>query len=63
MNKGSVKFSNDTKGIGFISLEHGGNDVFVHTTGLSDDIRENDSVSYEVEEGRKGLNAVNVSIS
>lgn len=62
MNKGTVKFFNDTKGFGFISPEHGGNDVFVHTTGLNDDIRENDSVSYEVEEGRKGLNAVNVSI-
>jgi len=62
MNKGTVKFFNDTKGFGFIAPENGGDDIFVHTTGLNDDIRENDSVSYEVEEGRKGLNAVNVTI-
>lgn len=62
MNRGTVKFFNDTKGFGFIAPENGGDDVFVHTTGLNDDIRENDSVSYEVEEGRKGLNAVNVTI-
>jgi CspA family cold shock protein len=62
MNRGTVKFFNDTKGFGFIAPDYGGDDVFVHTTGLNDDIRENDSVSYEVEEGRKGLNAVNVTI-
>ncbi|ACT92149.1 cold-shock protein [Dyadobacter fermentans] len=62
MNRGTVKFFNDTKGFGFIAPENGGSDIFVHTTGLNDDIRENDSVSYEVEEGRKGLNAVNVTI-
>jgi len=62
MNRGMVKFFNDTKGFGFIAPENGGDDIFVHTTGLNDDIRENDSVSYEVEEGRKGLNAVNVTI-
>ncbi|GGM82112.1 cold-shock protein [Dyadobacter beijingensis] len=62
MNRGTVKFFNDTKGFGFIAPENGGDDIFVHTTGLNDDIRENDSVSYEVEEGRKGLNAVNVTI-
>ncbi|REA64341.1 cold-shock protein [Dyadobacter luteus] len=62
MNKGTVKFFNDTKGFGFITPEHGGEDVFVHTSGLIDDIRENDSVSYEVENGRKGINAVNVTI-
>lgn len=62
MNKGTVKFFNETKGFGFIAPEHGGDDIFVHASGLNDDIRENDSVSYEVENGRKGLNAVNVSI-
>ncbi|PSL28409.1 cold-shock protein [Dyadobacter jiangsuensis] len=62
MNRGTVKFFNETKGFGFIAPENGGDDIFVHTTGLNDDIRENDSVSYEVEEGRKGLNAVNVTI-
>ncbi|MGX5852520.1 cold-shock protein [Dyadobacter jiangsuensis] len=62
MNRGTVKFFNDTKGFGFIAPENGGDDIFVHTTGLNDDIRENDSVSYEIEEGRKGPNAVNVTI-
>lgn len=62
MNKGTVKFFNVTKGFGFIAPEDGGADIFVHTSGLIDDIRENDSVSYEVENGRKGLNAVNVSV-
>ncbi|MCF0069566.1 cold-shock protein [Dyadobacter sp. CY261] len=62
MNKGTVKFFNDAKGFGFITPENGGADIFVHVSGLNDDIRENDSVSYEVENGRKGLNAVNVTV-
>ena len=62
MNKGTVKFFNETKGFGFIAPENGGADIFVHTSGLTEDIRENDSVSYEVENGRKGLNAVNVTV-
>ncbi len=62
MNRGTVKFFNETKGFGFIAPENGGDDIFVHTSGLNEDIRENDSVSYEVENGRKGLNAVNVNI-
>lgn len=63
MNKGTVKFFNKTKGFGFIAPENGGEDVFVHTSGLNDDISENDNVSYEVENGKKGLNAVNVSVN
>lgn len=62
MNKGIVKFFNDAKGFGFITPEDGGEDVFVHVSGLNDDIRENDSVSYEVENGKKGLNAVGVTV-
>ncbi|OJV14867.1 MAG: cold-shock protein [Dyadobacter sp. 50-39] len=63
MNKGRVKFFNETKGFGFISPEDGGNDIFVHTSGLKDNVRENDLVTYEVENGRKGLNAVNVTLA
>ncbi|MEM1408280.1 MAG: cold-shock protein [Bacteroidota bacterium] len=62
MKKGTVKFFNDTKGFGFIKPEDGGDDVFVHMSGLVDEIKENDNVQYEVEQGRKGLNAVNVEV-
>ena len=60
MNKGTVKFFNETKGFGFISCDDTNKEYFVHVTGLIDEIREGDSVEYELEEGRKGLNAVNV---
>jgi cold shock protein len=60
--QGTVKFFNDTKGFGFISPDDGGNDVFVHSSGLADEIRENDKVEYDVEEGKKGLNATNVKV-
>ncbi|TRX59593.1 cold-shock protein [Fulvivirga sp. M361] len=62
MKKGTVKFFNSTKGFGFIKPEEGGDDIFVHQSGLIDEIRENDEVQYEVEQGRKGLNAVNVEV-
>jgi len=62
MNNGTVKFFNETKGFGFISPDDGSKDVFVHVSGLNDDIREGDTVSYEVEEGKKGPNAVNVTV-
>ncbi|GLR16611.1 cold-shock protein [Portibacter lacus] len=63
MNNGTVKFFNDSKGFGFITPEDGGKDVFVHANGLDGStIYEGDKVSYDVEEGQKGLNAVNVSV-
>jgi CspA family cold shock protein len=62
MQEGTVKFFNETKGFGFISPTNGGDDIFVHSSGLNTDIRENDNVSYDVENGRKGLNAVNVNV-
>jgi cold shock protein len=63
MQTGTVKFFNETKGFGFITPSNGGSEVFVHSTGLIDKIRENDTVNYEVEEGRKGPSAVNVKIA
>lgn len=60
MATGTVKFFNETKGFGFIKNDETGQDVFVHVTGLIDEIRENDKVEFEVEQGRKGLNAVKV---
>ena len=62
MNNGTVKFFNESKGFGFITPDDGGKDVFVHINGLTDSIREDDKVSYDVEEGRKGPNAVNVVV-
>ena len=62
MKQGTVKFFNESKGFGFITPEAGGQDVFVHSSGLIDEIRENDDVEFEVENGRKGLNAVNVKV-
>jgi CspA family cold shock protein len=62
MQEGTVKFFNGTKGFGFITPANGGQDIFVHVSGLYDEIRENDKVSFEVENGKKGLNAVNVKV-
>jgi CspA family cold shock protein len=63
MQTGTVKFFNEAKGFGFITPSNGGSEVFVHSTGLIDNIRESDTVNYEVEEGRKGPNAVNVKVA
>ncbi len=60
MATGTVKFFNETKGFGFITPDQGGKEVFVHVTGLKDEIREGDEVIYEVEDGKKGPSAVNV---
>lgn len=63
MSNGTVKFFNDSKGFGFIEPDDGGKDVFVHVNGLNgNSITEGDKVSYETEEGKKGLNAVNVTV-
>ena len=62
MNKGTVKFFNDSKGFGFITEEGSDKEYFVHVTGLIDEIREGDAVEYDLEDGKKGLNAVNVKV-
>ena len=62
MSNGTVKFFNESKGFGFIVPEDGSKDIFVHANGLNDNIAEGDKVRYDVEEGRKGLNAVNVEV-
>ena len=62
MSKGTVKFFNDTKGFGFITEEGADKDHFVHVTGLIDEIREGDQVELDLEQGKKGLNAVNVKV-
>jgi len=60
--EGTVKFFNNQKGFGFISQDDTRTDVFVHSSGLIDQVYENDRVSYDVESGKKGLNAVNVKV-
>ncbi len=60
--EGTVKFFNETKGFGFIKPSDSSEDIFVHSSGLVDEIRENDKVEFDVEEGRKGMNAVNVKV-
>ena len=62
MEKGTVKFFNAAKGFGFIKKEDG-TEVFVHSTGLIDKVRENDNVTFDVSEGKKGPNAVNVKLA
>ena len=63
MNKGIVKFFNQTKGFGFIKEEGTEKDYFVHVSGLINKIKDNDSVTFELEEGKKGVNAVNVKLA
>ena len=62
MAKGTVKFFNESKGFGFITEEGSNKEHFVHVSGLIDEIRENDEVQFDLEDGRKGLNAVNVKV-
>ncbi len=62
MKKGTVKFFNYEKGFGFINSDETGEDIFVHKTGLIDQIKENDKVEFEVKQGNKGMNAVDVRV-
>ncbi len=63
MNKGTVKFFNESKGFGFITDVESKNEYFVLVSGLNDQVRENDEVTFDLQEGRKGLNAVNVKLA
>ncbi|MCB0473724.1 MAG: cold shock domain-containing protein [Flavobacteriaceae bacterium] len=62
MSRGTVKFFNDSKGFGFIIEEGSKKEHFVHVSGLIDEIREGDTVEFELANGKKGLNAVNVKV-
>ncbi|MFY0644099.1 MAG: cold shock domain-containing protein [Bacteroidia bacterium] len=60
MNTGTVKFFNEAKGFGFIIEDDSKTEYFVHVSGLIDSVREGDQVEFELKEGKKGMNAVNV---
>ena len=62
MQTGVVKFFNETKGFGFIKHDNSETETFVHVSGLIDEIRQNDKVKFNVQAGKKGMNAVNVEI-
>ena len=62
MSTGTVKFFNDSKGFGFITEEGSGKEHFVHISGLVDEVREGDNVEFDLTEGKKGLNAINVKV-
>lgn len=63
MNNGTVKFFNNSKGFGFIKDNNSSTEYFVHSTGLIDSISENDEVTFDLKQGNKGLNAVNVKLA
>jgi CspA family cold shock protein len=63
MAKGTVKFFNDEKGFGFISEEGSDNEHFVHVSGLVDEVAQGDEVTFELQEGKKGMNAVDVKLA
>jgi cold shock protein len=63
MKKGTVKFFNESKGFGFVKETSTGTEYFVHVSGLIDEIRENDEVTFDLQQGKKGLNAVNVKLA
>jgi CspA family cold shock protein len=63
MNQGKVKFFNESKGYGFIKDTDTEKEYFVHVSGLIDEVKDEDDVTFELSEGRKGLNAVNVRLA
>lgn len=63
MKEGVIKFFNDSKGFGFVTDSEDNKEYFVHVSGLIDEVRENDKVTFDLKEGRKGLNAVDVRLA
>jgi cold shock protein len=63
MEKGVVKFFNETKGFGFIKVDGSGEEVFVHISGIKEKIKENDEVVFNIQQGKKGPNAVDVQLA
>ena len=62
MKTGTVKFFNEVRGFGFIKVDETGEEVFVHKSDVQGRLRENDAVEFEIQKGKKGLNAINVKV-
>jgi CspA family cold shock protein len=62
LKKGTIKFFNESKGFGFVTEDDSSTEYFVHVSGLIDEVREGDAVEFDLKEGRKGLNAVDVRV-
>jgi len=63
MKTGKVKFFNESKGYGFIKEDDSGQEYFVHSSGLIDQVNDDDEVTFELTEGKKGMNAINVKLA
>jgi len=63
MQTGTVKFFNNQKGFGFIKEDATGTEYFVHVSGLVSQVKDGDQVTFELKEGKKGMNAVNVKLA
>lgn len=63
MHSGTIKFFNEAKGFGFVVDSNSGEEIFVHVSGLVDNVREGDNVTFDTQQGKKGLNAVNVQLA
>ncbi len=61
-NQGTVKFFNSEKGFGFIKHADSDKETFVHVSGLINEIKEGDQVEFDLQNGKKGMNAVNVTV-
>lgn len=63
MNTGTIKFFNEAKGFGFVVDNSSKEEIFVHASGLIDNVREGDVVTYNTERGKKGMNAIEVKLA
>ena len=62
MKEGTIKFFNESKGFGFIKETETGQEYFVHITGLVDEVQKDDVATFDLKEGKKGMNAINVKL-